>query len=158
MAVYIKFDGITGESTDDKHKGWSDLTSVSQVIHRSGTGGVGVARNAGTAQLEDIQCSKLLDKASNDIAKELIKGKTFKTVEIDMTTDTAGSGRESYFKYKLENVIVTSYSVSGSPGSRPHESFSLNFTKIEATYQEVKEDGAKGASVPYTWDSQAAKA
>lgn len=41
------------------------------------------------------------------------------------------SKQEPYYTVKLENVLVSSWSTSGSDGSRPTESLSINFTKIE---------------------------
>ena len=38
--AFVKFDGIDGEARDSAHKGWSDIESFVQAIHKpsSGTG------------------------------------------------------------------------------------------------------------------------
>jgi type VI secretion system secreted protein Hcp len=151
MGCYIKFDGVDGESLDKGHKGWSDLMSCSQVIHRSGGGMTGVQRRKGNAQLEDIQCSKVMDKASNVIAESICKGKVYPKVSIAFCTDGTDAGREPYFTYELKNVMVTSYSVSGSTNDRPHESFSLNFEEIKVKYTSASAAGQKGSNVEYGW-------
>lgn len=37
----------------------------------------------------------------------------FPKVEIHLKTPTAASGRETYYRYELKNVMVTSYQVAG---------------------------------------------
>ena len=61
MAAFIKFDGVEGESQDKDHKGWSDLLSFGQMVHKIGGGNTSTARRRGDTQFEDIQISKLLD-------------------------------------------------------------------------------------------------
>jgi len=155
MAAYIKFDGIDGEALDKGHKAWSDLFSCSQVIHRAGGGATGAARRRGSAQIEDIRCAKLLDKASNKIAESVCLGKIFPKVVIEFCADTTNAGRETYFKYELKNVMVTSYSVSGGANDKPHEDFSLNFEEIKCTYSEVDEKGSKKGNIEYGWKVEA---
>jgi type VI secretion system secreted protein Hcp len=151
MAAYIKFDGVDGEAKDKGHKGWSDLNSVSQVIHRAGGGRTGVQRRGGNAQIEDLQCTKEMDKSSNVIAEAVCQGKIYAKVEIDITNDGTGEARQTYFRYELKNVMISSYSVSGASNGRPHESFSLNFEEIKVTYFPVDEKGTKGSKVEYGW-------
>ena len=151
MAAYIKFDGVKGESKDKGHKEWCDLFSVSQSVHRAGGGATGAQRRRGNAQVEDIRCTKLLDGSSNTIAEAVLLGKVYPKVEIELTADTVGSGRETYFRYELKNVMVTSYSVSGGANDKPSEDFSLNFEEIKCTYTPVDETGKKGSKVEYGW-------
>jgi type VI protein secretion system component Hcp len=48
----------------------------------------------------------------------------------DEELDGTSGGVECYLKYKLERVVVTSYSVSGSGAEVPTETLSLNFDKL----------------------------
>ena len=77
MAAYIKFDGIDGESLDKDHKGWSDLASFGQALHQPGGSGTGATRRRGDVIMEDLTCSKELDKASPKIAEAVAKGEGF---------------------------------------------------------------------------------
>ena len=151
MAAYIKFDGVDGESKDKGHAKWSDLNSFSQGIHKPGTGATGASRRRGTVLLDDVACSKLLDKSSPKIAEAVCSGKVFPKVEIHVTVSTTDSGREPYLKYELKNVMVTSYSVGGGDQDKPSEQFSLNFEEIKVTYTEMDEKGGKKGDVSYGW-------
>ncbi len=157
MAAYIKFDGIDGESAHKDHKAWSDLMSFSQVVHKPGAGGTGAARRRGSVMLEDLQCSKLLDKSSPKIAEAVCLGRVFPKLEIETTVSTTDAGQETYYKYELENVLVTSYSVSGGAQDKPMESFSLNFEKIKVTYTEMDSKGKKKGNVEYGWKVEEAE-
>ncbi len=150
-AAFIKFDGIDGESTDKDHRGWSELESFSQAIHKPGGSATGATRRRGDVIMKDLTYSKELDKSSPKIAEAIAKGKVFLKVEIHLTRD-AGGERVTYYRYELKNVLVTSYSVGGSSSdSVPVEQISLNFEEIKVTYTEVGADGAKKGNVEYSW-------
>ena len=153
MAAYIKFDGVEGECKDKDHKGWSDLASFAQAVHQPGGGATGATRRRGDVIMEDISCSKELDKSSPKIAEAVCKGKVFPTVEIDVTASYTDAGRVTYYRYELTNVLVTSYNISGAGQSEsvPAEDFSLNFEEIKVTYTENDSKGKKKGNVEYSW-------
>lgn len=153
MAAYIKFDGVDGESQDKGHKGWSDLASFNQGLHKPGGGATGATRRRGDVILEDITCVKELDKASPKLAERVISGKVFPKVEIHLTASYTDESRQTYYAYELKNVQVTSYTVGGSGQSEevPMENFSLNFEEIKVTYTENDAAGKKKGNVEYTW-------
>jgi type VI secretion system secreted protein Hcp len=152
MAAYIKFDGVDGESLAKGHEKWSDLIDFSQAVHKIGAGATGAARRRGTPVLEDVQCKKLLDKASPKLAEAVCNGKVFPKVEIHLKNATLDSSRETYYKYELKNVLVTSYNVQGGSQDKPMESFSLNFEEIKVTYTEMDAKGNKKGDTQYGWD------
>jgi type VI secretion system secreted protein Hcp len=153
MAAYIKFDGVDGEAQDKDHKGWSDLLTFGQGLHQPGSGATGATRRRGDVILEDITCTKELDKASPKIAESVCKGKVFPKVEIDLTASYTDEGRVTYYRYELTNVMVTSYNISGSGQAEdvPVEDFSLNFEEIKVTYTENDAKGKKKGNVEYSW-------
>lgn len=153
MAAYIKFDGVDGESQDKDHKNWSDLHSFSQMMHKPGAGATGATRRRGDVILEDIQCTKELDKASPKLAEAVVKGKVFPKVEIHLTASTTDAGRVTYYAYELKNVLVTSYQISGVGQSEsvPVDAFSLNFEEIKVTYTETDAKGGKKGNVDFSW-------
>ena len=156
MAAYIKFADVDGEATDKDHKGWTDLLSFSQGLTQPGSGATGATRGRGDVIVEDIACVKELDKSSPKIAEAVCKGKVFPKVEIHLTASYTDAGRQTYYAYELENVLVTSYNISGDGQgeSVPTENFSLNFEKIKTTYTECGTDGKKKGNVEYSWKVQ----
>ena len=153
MAAYIKFDGIDGEALEREHKAWSDLLTFGQGLHQPGGGATGATRRRGDVILEDITCTKELDKSSPKIAEAVCKGKVFPKVEIHLTASYTDEGRVTYYAYELINVMVTSYNISGSGQAEdvPVEDFSLNFEEIKVTYTENDSKGKKKGNIEYTW-------
>jgi type VI secretion system secreted protein Hcp len=62
-------------------------------------------------------------------------GKFFKEVEIEFCTTVKGK-QEPYLKYKLYDVIVSSYSIHGDASGNPlpSEQVSLGYSKVDWTY------------------------
>jgi len=158
MAAYIKFDGIEGEAQDKDHKGWSDLASFNQALHKPGAG-TGATRRRGDVILEDIALVKELDKASPKLAESVCKGKVFPKVEIHVTASYTDSGRVTYYAYELTNVQVVSYNISGSGQSEdvPVEDVSLNFEEIKVTYTEHDNAGKTKGNIEYSWKVEEAE-
>ncbi len=152
MAGFIKFEGVEGEAQDKDHKGWSDLASFSQTLHKPGSG-TGPTRRRGDVVLEDIVIVKEIDKASPKLAEAVCKGKVFPKVDIHLTASYTDSGRVTYYAYELKNVQVVNYTISGAMQSDavPVEDVSLNFEELKATYTETDSKGKKKGNVEYGW-------
>lgn len=159
MAAYIKFEGVDGEAQDKDHKGWSDLLSFSQGIHQPGGGATGATRRRGDVILDDVNCTKELDKSSPKIAESMCKGKVFPKVEIHLTASYTDAGRQTYYAYELKNVLVTSYAIGGAGQSEdvPVEQLSMNFEEIKVTYTETDPAGKKKGNVEYSWKVEQAE-
>jgi type VI secretion system secreted protein Hcp len=151
MAAFLKMGDIEGQSTDQDHEKWINLESISAPISRSiEQGAKDQGRTRGTTTMGDMALSRPLDKSSVKLAEACAKGTFFPEVEIHLTTQVKEK-EEPYLKYKLKNVIVTSYSfhgtASGSP--QPSETITINFSDIDWTYVVIDpETGDKKGNVP----------
>lgn len=145
-AAYLKLGDIKGEATDSEHKDWIDVLSFEQSMRKSGEGATGATRQRGDVIMDDIVVVKELDKSSPKLAESIAMGTVIPKVEFELTS-SAGT----YYKYELTNVMVTSYSVSGTADERPTEQVSLNFEEIKTTYTEYGSDGKKGGNVETSW-------
>jgi len=151
MPAYIKMGDIKGEATDQDHKDWILLESLSSPIYRSiPAGAKDQQRTKGETSLGDIVVVRQLDKSSTKLQEACASGKFFPEVEVHFCTTVKGK-QEPYLTYKLKNVIVTSYSFHGnSSGSPlPSEEVTLAFTEAEWTYVVVDpKTGDKKGNVP----------
>jgi type VI secretion system secreted protein Hcp len=154
MAIFIKFDGVDGESKDTNHSGWSDLMSFSQDISKSAGGATGQTRRRGTICIGDVVGVKAYDKSSPKLAEGICTGKVYATVTIEDTA-TYGGDRQTFLKYELTNVSITSLAVSasgsGGEDSVPTECFSLNFEEMQITYTQYASDGTSAGDTPFGW-------
>ena len=136
MPAFLKLGDIKGEATDDGHKEWIIIDSMSSPISRSiPAGAKDQQRTKGDTMLGDVVCVRNLDKSSTKLQEACANGTFYKEVEIHFCT-TVKNKQEPYLKYKLFDVIVTSYSFSGNASGSPlpSEAISLGFSKAEWTY------------------------
>ena len=144
-AAYIKFDGIDGEATDRGHDSWINVLSISHSITRNADSSA-TARSTGAASFSDLSVTKELDKSSPKLAEAISTGRVIPKVVFDLTSSSG-----TYLKYELKNVMITSYSMSGSADDVPMEELSLNFEEIKMTYTEYGADGKSKGNVEYSW-------
>lgn len=153
--AFLKIDGIPGESTDDKHKDWIEVVSFTHGMEQpasataSSVGGATAERvNHGTFDIVH-----LIDKASPKIYEACCTGKHIKEVTFEMCR--AGGDKVKYFEVKLEQVLVSRVSPSGTATDQgfPQEFVSFSYGKIKWVYtQQKREDGAGGGNVSAGWD------
>lgn len=151
MPAFAKMGDIKGEATDKDHKDWILIESMSAPITRTiPAGAKDQQRTRGETKLGDVVLVRELDKSSTKLAEACANGTFFKEVEIHFCT-TVKNKQEPYLKYKLTNVIVTSYSFHGNSSGdpQPSEEVTLGFTAIEWTYIVLNRDtGAVEGNVP----------
>jgi type VI secretion system secreted protein Hcp len=175
--AFLKLDGIKGESADAKHKGEIDIMSFSWGMAQTGVSATGGGGGAGKVHVHDIKIVKKVDAASPLLFLNCANGAHIK--EGNFVVRKAGGAQLEYLKIKLTDVLISSYEphgtaehavaprdlASGLPTGRtqmaggdeiPTEEISLNFSKIEYSYQPQGADGkAQGGPIMAGWDVKA---
>lgn len=152
--IFIKIGDIKGESLDKDHKDWIEVESWSWGATQQGTFHAGGGGGSGKVDVHDFVFTKFMDVASPDLFLACANGKHHKTVEFKARK--AGEKPLVYLEYKFEDAIISSIQKAGADGdNRPTESISLNFRKLEMTYNTQEASGAKGKSPKITWDISA---
>ena len=153
--IFAKIGDIKGESTDDKHKDEIDVLSYSWGVTQTGTLAFGGGAGAGKAQFSDFNFTTNVSKASPSLFLSCASGQHIKDATI--TVRKAGKGQQEYLILKMTDVLISSYQTGGSSGaeSRPTESVSMAFAKVEFTYKPQNEDGSLGAGITTGWDLKA---
>lgn len=158
MSAFIQFEGVEGESLDDKHKKWCDTNSVSQGwTNPTPAGAYGVNRQRGDTQQVPFHVTRDLDKASPKLAEAICMGKTFGKVLIEVTRSFTDGSRSTYLKYELKDVQITDYIVNISSDGTPTESLTLNFDELKQTYTVADKAGKSAGNVEYSWKVGAGK-
>lgn len=62
VAMFMKVDGVTGESADAQHKGWTDIQSFTWGASQPGAMASGSGGNAGKASFNDLVVAAYMDK------------------------------------------------------------------------------------------------
>ena len=136
MPAFMKLGVIKGEATDKEHKDWIIIESMSAPIFRSiPEGAKDQQRMRGDTTLGDVAVVRELDKSSTKLQEACANGTLYKEVEIHLTSQL-GDKQETYMKYKLSDVIVSSYSFHGNASGQPlpSEEVTLSYTEAEWTY------------------------
>lgn len=136
MAIYLKIDGIQGDATEANHTNWITIDSMQFSTAREVKARIGgtAVREFSEPSVSDVTVSKPLDRASGGIFREALVGNQGKTYQIDVTS--TGQGGTVLLTYILSHVMVSNYHIS-SGGDRPEESITLNFAKVEVTFNPI---------------------
>jgi len=153
MAVdmFLKLEGIKGESKKDGHKDEIDIYSYSWGLSQTGTFGTGGGGGAGKVNVHDITVTKQCDKSTCSLMLHCCQGKHIKSGVVTVRK-AAGDKALEYYVIKLTDILVSAYNVTGSGGDSLHETLSINFNKFEIKYQEQKPDGSGVAGGDMSWD------
>jgi type VI secretion system secreted protein Hcp len=161
MSMYLDVVGIAGESLSPVPN-WKDKiddNSMGYDVSQKTSLEAGSGLVASGAIFGPMQISKVMDKSTPLLWSKLCAGEPIHTVTIRVSRPGANplgpaGGLFEAEKYILENVIVTSYHTSGSPGpgGLPMESWSLAFTAITEVYRTVDAQGNLQAAQTQGWD------
>jgi type VI secretion system secreted protein Hcp len=156
MPIYMNYNKIPGDVTEDGHTRWIELGSFQFGVGRriGSPTGASANRESSAASLREISVGKARDVASIKLFNEALQGEG-QTVQIDFCKTDQGK-LEVYGSYTLTNCMISGYTVS-SGGDRPMESLTLNFTKLEMKNVEMGADGNAGSPESIAYDLALAK-
>jgi type VI secretion system secreted protein Hcp len=156
--AFIKIGDIAGESTDDKHKGWIEISSYSlgesnaTAGATSGTGGF----SGGRVDFSSFNFTFDLSKASPKIALACANGQVIPEIKVELCRATGK--KEKFLEYKFTNCFFQSYQTGGSSGGeRPQDSAAFAFARVDLVYTEFDDKGGKEGDVKFHWDLTANK-
>ncbi len=153
MAVdmFLKIDGVTGESKDDAHADEIDVLAWSWGMNNTGTAHLGGGAGAGKVNVQDLNFTKYVDKSSTDLMLFCCNGKHIP--ECLLTVRKAGEDPLEYLTVKMTDCLVTSVQSGATTGQeRLTENITLNFAKVEVAYTPQKADGSGDAPTQMGWD------
>ena len=158
MAVdmFLKIDGIPGESTDASHRDEIDVLSYNwgeaQPATASSGGGGGTA---GRVVMQDFHFAMRINKASTKLFLACASGAHIRNAIL--TVRRSGGNPVEFLKWTFTDVTVGSYQTATGvpPGEPPLEQVSLHFAKIEMEYRPTKPDGSLDTPIKAGWDVQA---
>jgi type VI secretion system secreted protein Hcp len=154
FAAYCKLEGIKGESSDENHEDWIEITSYNHTVAQrhnmgGGTGGLaGQGADSGTFGI-----TKVLDKSTADLNKFCALGEHIPTIEVEICMAT--KGHQPFMKYTLKNALISSVTPMGSDGDavRPMEEVEFAYDEIAWKYTAYKDkEGSKEGEYKAGWN------
>ena len=153
--IHIKLGDIKGESLDDKHKDEIDVESYSWGASNPGSMAHGGGGGEGKVSFSDLTFVHRVDKASANLWKACAGGEHIK--EATLTSAKQGKGPQDFLIVKMNDILITSVSLSNGSGSVPMEHVAMQFAKVDMEYKPQKPDGSLDAGVHFKYDIKANK-
>lgn len=147
QAMFLKLDGVAGESKDSAFSGQIDVLSFGYKVSQSSSvhqgGGQGVAK----ANWQNFVITHYVDKASPNLAKYCGTGKIIPTATFSACKMGGGSS-VAYLTITLSNCMVTEVHLVGTTNNpRAVEQVGLSYEKIKIEAKEQNADGSLAAAV-----------
>jgi type VI secretion system secreted protein Hcp len=166
--MFLKIDGIQGESQDGKHGGEIQVLTCSWGESQGGTFAHGGGGGAGKVRMQDFHIMMYVNKASPKLMLACATGQHIPKALL--TCRKAGKDQQDYLKISFTDLLVSRFDITGTGGTEsgpaangvtdrtveyeplPRSCVSLNFAAIEIEYKEQKADGALGAGTRVKYD------
>lgn len=151
MPILLKCTDWPGESKVEGFNDYFEVNSFQFGVGRHVGAASGTSKREGSmVSVSEVTMTKESDKASIKLFEEALHGPLSRKVEIAFVRTGAGNTPVAYITMTLEGCGVSGFSLS-SGGDRPNESLTLNFDKIEYSYNPVADD-LSGKPIKYSWD------
>ncbi len=145
--MFLKIDGIKGESVDSKHKDAIDVMSWSWGTS-TGTGRVRKGAQP-AACVQDLHVTKFTDASTPGLIMNGVSGDVAQTAVL--TVRKSGGDQQEFLRLTMRNVSVVSFQTGGSEGSQiPMDAVTLHFESMTGEYIKQKPDGSSGDTIK--WD------
>jgi type VI secretion system secreted protein Hcp len=156
MAIdaYLQIGDIKGESSDEKHKNWIEVSKVIGSVHQPRASSVSTAggMTSSRASLSDIMLEKLADLSSPILRQHCAMGKTIpKAVFEFMRAD--GDGKPiCYERMTLTNVMISNVTYDSGAGGTMKEIVHLAYSKNNWEHVKQSIRGGTEGSTLGGWD------
>jgi type VI secretion system secreted protein Hcp len=144
--IFLKLDGIGGESTDDEHKGEIDVESFTFNANRAN----------GKVKFSPLRILKVYDASSPRLVQAAASGRHIRSGTLTFRRSGDPSGVE-FLTYKLSDVVVASYREGGANADQRalgslEDEVGLSPAKVQVTEKTVDASGKTGPVVTASFD------
>jgi type VI secretion system secreted protein Hcp len=151
--IYLKLDGIDGESEKSGAKDYIEIFSFSNGASNPTSVAFGTGSGAGKVDISSLSLQKRLDKSSPILFQNCCQGTHIANGHMFVREATGDSTTEIYYQYDMTEVFVDSISWGGAEGGgKPTESLSLSSKTLTITYWPQDTSGKLGTKIPFGWD------
>ncbi|KOC91085.1 Hcp family type VI secretion system effector [Winslowiella iniecta] len=142
--IFLKIDGVKGESKNSLYPGWIDVEAYAWGTKRNG-GGSGT----GVANYHNLSVHCVVDKATASALLFSSNGKNVKTVELSACK--ASDGQMEFYRITLENAIIMEVILRDS-GTTTDVEYEFQADKVKFQHWGQDAIGGKGAETRMGWD------
>jgi type VI secretion system secreted protein Hcp len=147
--IFLKLDGIAGESTDEDHKGEIDVEAFTFNAKRATASG-------GKMKFAPFRFIKVYDASSPKLVQAAASGRHIRSAVLTFRRSGDPNGVE-FLTYKLSDVVVASYQEGGANADQRalgslEDEVGLNPAKVQVTERTVDANGKAGPAVTASFD------
>jgi type VI secretion system secreted protein Hcp len=161
MAIdaYLQIDGIKGESTDDRHRNWIEVSKVVGSIHqpRAATVSTAGGHTSGRADLSNIMLEKLADLSSPILRQHCAMGKTISKAVLEFMRADGDGKPICYERWTLTNVMIANITYDSGAGGTMKETVQLAYSRISWEHVKQSISGGSEGNTLGGWDCAANK-
>jgi len=139
--IFLKFDGINGESTAKGHENWIDVQSYGWGLSGSCCFG---------PFFDDFSITKRTDSTSPILFQDLVTNKTISSATVDLFSDSGGP--QPKFQFSFSDIVFTSFNFVGDATTSASETLRFSFSKVTLSDFQLDSDGHFLPPITTTWD------
>jgi type VI secretion system secreted protein Hcp len=142
--IFLKLNGIDGESQDAMHLNEIDISSWTWQITQNSAMLSGSGGGAGKSTVADISLTHEMDRSSPNLAQYCFTGKHI--TEAILTMRKAGGTPFEFARITMSDVIISHFAPIAT-GSVCQETFRLSFARMKYEYMLQNARGGSGGVV-----------
>jgi type VI secretion system secreted protein Hcp len=152
--MFLKLDGIEGESLDTAHSGEIEIKQWSWITENHVRWDVNQGGQSTKVEVHEISLDKVCDKSSVTLYQNCVTGKHIKSGTITCRKND-GDQKVEYLIVKLTDIMVSKVAFSGD-GDAPAlaEKVELSFAEFRLDYKVQNDTGSAGGAKSFQFNVQ----
>jgi len=153
--IFVKIEGIPGESTDQRHKDEIEVLNWSWSFLQQQSGPRGGGAGGGKPVVSGIAFTHKIDKSSPLLMSKCLTGAQFREAILSIQSSRPDLDN---LVFKAQDVLISSVVLSDNvEDPYPAETVTYTFKKITEEYTPLKPDGTPGTKITSCYDITANK-
>ena len=150
--IFMQVDGMSGESDDDTHPNWIEVSWFDSVVDHTSYNAGGGSQSASCPKIS-LKVVKSVDKATPQLLLKCCTGQSIANVNIDFCQ--AGGNKIRFFRVELNDVRISSVQPImgvGSSGYYRLEVVTMTFEQVIWKYTEMDQYGQPAGTIETGWN------
>ena len=153
LTGFMLVSGVSGDSEDQRHGGWSDLLGYRFGLHITGYDSGGITSRP-IISVDTLKIIKRMDSASQYLLYAANYGDYLQYLELEFCHPAVDRRQDCFLKIRLENVRVVDYSTTDVLPYDQLEVLGLDFEEITWAFRAFHEDGSICPEQVVSWNLQ----
>lgn len=149
LDVFLKLEGIQGDSTDPMHTNEIVAVSFKIAVQQTAGGGGGT----GHPQFTPLTVFKFIDRASPELFFSSATGRHLRSATL--VVRKSGTNPFEFYKIRLKDVVISNLSQDANATDQDGnliESIALSYSVISWTFIPQNVDGSPGVPITFTYN------